>query len=79
MFMTGARRNLIDKAAREAAMASFDAHGHAVPAPVAYGFIRTAVWVEDGDPELPQICPAEFGHDYARYCRLIQEGNPFVK
>ncbi len=70
-------RQKIDNAAREAAIASWDAHGGFVSADEAYAFIREML-VEDDDEVLPATRPAEFRHDYERYCRLIRERNPFM-
>jgi hypothetical protein len=77
-MQTTAARNTIDRAAREAAIASYDAHGIFVSVLDAYQFVST-LWAEADDAViLPKLRPAEFGHDYNRYCRLISEGNQFI-
>jgi hypothetical protein len=70
-------RSAIDQAAREAAIATWDAFGEFVSADQAYGFIRE-VWADTKDTLLPETRPAEFRHDYDRYCRCIRECNPFI-
>lgn len=70
-------RSTIDEAAKEAAIASWDAHGEFVSAEQAYGFI-CEVWADTKDGILPLAIPAEFRHDYARYCRAIRERNAFI-
>ena len=70
-------RRQIDQAAREAAIASWDAYGEFVSVDQAYGFIRE-VWADTKNTILPADRPAEFRHDYDRYCRAIRECNPFI-
>lgn len=75
--MRTTQRKLIDKASREAAIASWDAYGEFVDPEQAYEFIRE-VWADTKDTVLPAARPAEFLHDYRRYCRAIRECNPFI-
>jgi hypothetical protein len=75
--MPPALRATIDKAAREAAASSWDAHGEFVAATIAYEFIA-GVWADEelpGADAQPPTMPAVFASDYAQYCRAIQEGN----
>ncbi len=68
-------RSKIDSAARDAAIASWDAHGVFVSADDAYAFVKELVAEE---VRLPETRPAQFGHDYRRYCGAIEQGNPFI-
>lgn len=62
-------------AAKDAAQASFDAHGHAVSPETAYAFLRQVA--EDGEGVydymlgLPETMPRQFAIDYARHCRAL--------
>ena len=71
--MNPEQRIAIDKAAREAAICSYDAHQQIVSPQMAYDFLT-----EQLDYALPARMPAEFVHDYRRYGRLIEGRNPFI-
>jgi hypothetical protein len=60
--------NAIEAAGIEARQASFDAHGHAVPATVAYDSVGT-MWAGNEDPRLellPDSMPNGFVEAYRR-------------
>lgn len=62
----------IARAAADAAVASFDAHGHAVPAETAWEFLHQVASDDEGVYDymhaLPAAMPRQFAIDYATVC-----------
>lgn len=62
----------IARAAADAAVASFDAHGHAVPAETAWEFLHQVASDDEGVYEymaaLPAVMPRQFAVNYATVC-----------
>ncbi len=71
------KRLLIDKAARSAAIASWNALGVFLNVRRVYKAAARIV-ARDG-AALPEIMPAEFVHDYRLYCRLVADLDPSIE